>query len=207
MDTENKTMGLVFDFQHPAKEPQSLASIYVSDTPEPSLNVRITLYSQLAVAVLQAHTLRLVHKHIRTDNLLIALSRNEDKSITEAFLFLAGWQNSRVIDCVTTARLVESTVEKAIYKHPKRRAEDGAATEDYSIGHDIYTLGVCMLELLTWEVLVRPKQGVFSPPVLSSGYQRAFEQLEYSHENTPWKTTMCQGQSFTLRTQKRLRAL
>jgi serine/threonine protein kinase len=182
---EKKTMDLVFDRPHPTKELISLASIYVSGTPEPSLNVRIALCSQLAIAVIQAHTLGIVHKHIRPDNLLIALSRNEEGGIAEASLYLAGWQNSRIIKGVATARRGESTVQKAIYQHPKRRTEGGSAKEDYSVGHDIYSLGVCMLELLDWDTLIRPGQSVFAPPLLSGSYQRMFEHLGY-HKAITW---------------------
>lgn len=177
-----RTLELVFDRPHPAKKLVTLSSIYLAEIPEPSLNVRIALCSQLAVAVIQAHTLGMVHKHIRPENLLITLSKDEKGGVAEASLFLAGWQNSRIIKGVATARLGESTVEKAIYQHPNRRAEGGSAKEDYSIGHDIYSLGVCMLELLTWDPLIRPGQTVFSPPVLSNTYQQTFKDLGYQEE-------------------------
>jgi hypothetical protein len=180
---EKKTLELVFDRPLPTKELVSLAGIYVSGMREPSLNVRIALCSQLAVAVIQAHTLGMVHKHIRPDNLLIALSKNGEGGIADASLYLAGWQNSRIIKGVATARLGESTVQKIIYQHPKRRSEGGSAKEDYSVGHDIYSLGVCMLELLTWEPLIRPGQSMFAPPVLSDSYQRTFERLGYHNPN------------------------
>lgn len=179
LDAAGEAVDLVYDRPQPGCELIILAKIYAADTPTPSLNVRIRLCSQLAIAVLQAHRLDLVHKHIRPDNPLIAPKREGQDAITDASLYLAGWQNARIIHGTATARLGDSSVHKSLYQHPDRQLKEGQAKENYNIGHDIYSLGVCMLELLTWEVLFRPGKTLHDPPTLSHAYVHALENLDF----------------------------
>jgi len=172
-------MELIFERPQPAMKLISLADLYLNDTPEPTLNLRLKLCSQIAVAVLQTHTLSLAHKHIRPENLLIALEKDDKGEVENASLFLMGWTNARLMEGIASKRIGESTVSKIIYQHPNRRVEGGFAKEDYNMGHDIYSLGVCMLELLTWDVLIRPGETKMAAHILSDAYQRAFEGLGY----------------------------
>ncbi|KAJ4176192.1 hypothetical protein NW767_015528 [Fusarium falciforme] len=172
-------MELIFEHPQPAMKLITLAGLYASGTPEPTLNLRLKLCSQIAVAVLQTHTLGMVHKHIRPENFLIAFEKDSEGELESASLFLSGWTNARLIEGVATKRIGESSVSKIIYQHPHRRLEGGSAKEDYNIGHDVYSLGVCMLELLTWNVLIWPGETKLAAPVLSDAYRRAFEHLGY----------------------------
>ncbi|KAF2826581.1 hypothetical protein CC86DRAFT_416221 [Ophiobolus disseminans] len=178
-DQLEHSVQLIFGHPFPGKTLISLAYIYSDGIAEPSLNVRVRLCSQLAVAVLQTHKLGLVHKHIRPGNLLIAFEKASNGGINEGALFLAGWQNARLIEGATTTLIGEKTVSKVIYQHPERRVENGRAKDSYSIDHDVYSLGVCMLELLTWDTLTQPGQGEFDDVVLSDAYKRTFEDLGF----------------------------
>ncbi|KAG4442257.1 hypothetical protein IFR05_002248 [Cadophora sp. M221] len=151
-----ENLDLVFDRPNPSKEIKTLSRIYTDITTEPSLNIRLRLCYELATAVLQTHTpLGLVHKNIRPDNLLVTYSA-DGGSLTQATLFLSGWQHARGLDGHATNMIGESIARKAIYQHPHRQTRDGKpATNQYCIGHDIYSLGVCILELLTWEPIIR----------------------------------------------------
>ncbi|KAJ4203063.1 hypothetical protein NW759_015262 [Fusarium solani] len=170
---------LIFEHPQPAMSLTTLSELYMSGTPEPTLNLRLKLCRQIAVAVLQTHTLGLVHKHVRPENFLITFDKDNDGELESASLFLSGWTNARLIEGVATKRIGESSVSKIIYQHPHRRLEGGSAKEDYNIGHDVYSLGVCMIELLTWSVLIRPGQTRLDAPILSDAYQRTFEGLGY----------------------------
>ena len=104
-------------------------------------------------------------------------------------LFLSGWQNARTTAQATTY-VGESAAHRVMYQHPQRHepstpittttAQPATPVEKYNIGHDIYSLGVCMLELLTWDPLVfldpkkRPAQ-----LRLSSAYLTAFRRLGF----------------------------
>lgn len=107
-------------------------------------------------------------------------------------LFLSGWQNARTTAQATTY-VGESAAHRVMYQHPQRHETSTATTEQqanpaqpatpvekYNIGHDIYSLGVCMLELLTWDTLVfldpKKRQGQLR---LSGAYLAAFRRLGF----------------------------
>ncbi|KAF8851437.1 hypothetical protein BDZ45DRAFT_750709 [Acephala macrosclerotiorum] len=179
---ESKTMRLVFQHPDPVRGLASLSDIYARVETAPSLTLRVRLCEQLAVAVLHAHKLNVVHKHIRPSNLLIAVPPNweEMDRIADVGLYLSGWQNARITSR-TTAHVGESAAQKVMYQHPERHeTEDGNPVEKYNIGHDIYSLGVCMLELLTWDVLVWAVRDDDSKQptgevMLSDAYEKAFQ--------------------------------
>jgi hypothetical protein len=183
-DETDQSVQLIFSHPGPDKELASLSRIYTDGSPEPTLNIRVRLCSQLAVAVLQAHKLGLVHKHIRPGNLLVNFERASSGAIQEASLFLAGWQNARLIEGVATTLIGETTASKVIYQHPKRRVEDNRAKESYNIDHDIYSLGVCMLELLTWDTLIRQGEDELADEMISDAYRHAFKSLGF-HQSFP----------------------
>ncbi|KAI1092468.1 hypothetical protein F5B19DRAFT_201679 [Rostrohypoxylon terebratum] len=173
-------MELVFEHPQPKAKLISLDQLYRDGTLEPTLNLRLRLCNQIAVAVLQAHVLGLVHKNIRPQNLLVSFEIDEEGVVEQASLVLSGWINARLIEGMATKRISDSAVSKIIYQHPNRRLEGNMAKEDYNIGHDIYSMGVCMLELLTWDTLVRPGDTEMAAPVLSGAYQREFTRLGYA---------------------------
>ncbi|KAF3932493.1 hypothetical protein ABW19_dt0208489 [Dactylella cylindrospora] len=173
------SMELVFQCPVPPTELTSLFHLYTTNVPEPSLNIRLELCYQLAVAVLQTHELGLLHKNIRPGNLIIAAAK--EKPIEKASLLLSGWQIARPIESTATKKIGESSILKIMYQHPSRRLVNNSAAEGYKIGHDVYSLGVCMLELLTWDILVQPGKDRYRRPVLSDTYKEAFKSLGY-HE-------------------------
>lgn len=139
------------EFQLVFSIPDGVGSIQTLDKAysqaQPSLNFRIHLSSGLAEALLQTQRLGLVHKHIRPENILL-LSTGDDAPPT---VFLAGWQYARNVDGRVTKLIGESTWQRAIYQHPERQSDH--VDNEYCMGHDIYSLGVCMLEILTWDPL------------------------------------------------------
>lgn len=168
---------LVFDRPMPTKDITTLSKIFTTITIEPSLNIRLRLFYELATAVLQTHTLGLVHKKIRPENLLVTYTADSG-SIRQASLFLSGWQHARGLDGEATKRIGESIARKAIYQHPHRQTRDGKpATNPYCIGHDIYSLGVCILELLTWKPIISSDT---EGDVLSDAYRQTFRDFGFT---------------------------
>lgn len=66
-----------------------------------------------------------------------------------ASVFLARWQDM----CDYDAGPKEMDVEwyKDVYRHPKQQ---GHTTTRFTTGHDVYALGVCLLEIGLWDALV-----------------------------------------------------
>ncbi|KAL8338310.1 hypothetical protein RB598_006938 [Gaeumannomyces tritici] len=203
---------LVFEWPLPTSaEPVTLTTLYAGKEQEPSLNVRVSLCRQLAVAVLQTHKIGLVHKNIRPANLLVAVERASDdpaSTIVNATLFLCGWSESRDKSRGASARRGEWAPGKLIYQHPDRHAQSpeaaqvddiyddddhdggfplaktgvepsqssqGLAKQNYNIYHDIYSMGVCALELLMWDSLVPLAQAPPFSLVLSDAYRETYK--------------------------------
>lgn len=169
---------LVFGIPSGGGSMQTLASVY--GRPRPSLNFRIHLCGQLAEAVLQTHKLGLVHKHIRPENVLL-FSMPHDTIADEPFptTFLSGWQYARNVDGGVTRLVGESLWQRAIYQHPERQSEH--VEDEYCMGHDIYSLGVCMLEILTWDPLVvTTGEDDLQETLICQSYRAIFDPCERS---------------------------
>lgn len=157
----------------------------------PSLNVRLSLCCQLAEAVLHVHTLGLVHKNIRPDNVLVVFPSNDlafDNGTTPQ-TFLLGWERARNVRDNHTTLKGESLWERSLYQHPERWSDDGERiVEEFCMGHDIYSLAVCMLEVLTWKLLVLPSQpGIPGElePVVGECLVKAFSELGLEASSKP----------------------
>jgi hypothetical protein len=60
---------------------------------------------------------------------------------------LEGFENFRREDGWTRRR-GDDTLERSVYRHPSRQGS--SPREDYVMQHDIYSLGVCLLEVGLW---------------------------------------------------------
>ncbi|KAF3935467.1 hypothetical protein ABW20_dc0109452 [Dactylellina cionopaga] len=110
---------------------------------------------QLATAVLYVHTAKLVHKNIRPENIVI-LQANGDSTESDGKLgnqqeigdlFLMGFDFARKED-EASSRSGDNEWYKNIYRHPTRQ---GMHLEvDFNMLHDIYSLGVVLLEIALW---------------------------------------------------------
>ncbi|OJJ05740.1 hypothetical protein ASPVEDRAFT_868764 [Aspergillus versicolor CBS 583.65] len=145
-------------------QPQSLRSLLLSQT-NPSLTARLELAKQLATALSYVHVLDFVHKNIRPETALVFKSHGLDSSsLAHGFgpLFLVGFKTFRTVDGkslrLTTADRIEN-----IYQHPERQGRDPST--DHRMQHDIYSLGVCLLEIGLWKSFVA---GDSSSPILLS---------------------------------------
>lgn len=72
----------------------------------------------------------------------------ESEGREELSVFLVGFEGFRREEG-RTRRLGDETIEKNLYRHPSRQ---GTTPEsDFIMQHDIYNLGVCLLEIGLWE--------------------------------------------------------
>ncbi|KAF2245897.1 HET-s/LopB domain protein [Trematosphaeria pertusa] len=147
-DSVRQEFQLAFCANSYAASAQTLQLLYCEKKTLPTLNFRLGLCANLAEAILHVHTLGLVHKNIRPENVLIASNDNCESNK----VFLLGWKYARKAFDAPTVREGEPSTERKIYQHPHRQVE--IADEDYCMGHDIYSLGVCMLEILAWAPLI-----------------------------------------------------
>jgi hypothetical protein len=152
------SFNFVFKIPEKLENPRSLRSILISADVNLSLSDRFRAAQQLATSVNYIHTYGFVHKSIRPDTVLIF--RNQKSPLGASFLL--GFEKFRVADGGTT-RFGDCVWEKNLYRHPRRQ---GLKLEEYyTMQHDIYSLGVCLLEIGLWEsFVVYPDEGSYPSP-------------------------------------------
>ena len=149
-----------FDFvfntpEEPSNEPNSLRGLLMSQ-PSHSLSERFSLAKQLARSISYIHTLGFVHKNVRPETILIL--SHQDSALGP--LFLVGFEKVRVADS-HTLRAGDTAWEKNIYRHTNRQGIK--PEESYIMQHDIYSLGVCLLEIGLWDTLISYPEGSANP--------------------------------------------
>jgi hypothetical protein len=132
--------------------PQTLRASLIAGDTNHSLSDRFGLARNLATAVCSVHTFGLVHKSIRPENILVfhdGDGRRSSNSLGTAFL--VGFECIRPEEAQTKLRS-DADWEKNLYRHPQRQ---GLRLRDpYVMQHDIYSLGVCLLEIGLWSSFV-----------------------------------------------------
>jgi hypothetical protein len=93
------------------------------------------------------HSSEFVDKSIRPETVLLL----EDSISELGAPFLAGFEKFRLADG-HLFRTGEATWEKDLYRHPERQGY--WPQKEYSIQHDIYSLGVVLLEVGLWTSFV-----------------------------------------------------
>jgi len=145
---KNNTFSIVFRIPDRMSEPETLRAKIMASDSNHSLSERFRLATQLARAVFSVHTFDMVHKSIQPENII--LFKDDESTLGSAFLL--GFERVRREEDGT--RLSGDTDwAKNIYRHPQRQGS--RIRERYIMQHDIYSLGVCLLEIGLWSSLVR----------------------------------------------------
>ena len=136
--------------------PQSLRACLLAKEKSHSLSDRLEIAKNLAKSVSFVHTFGFVHKNVRPDNIL--LSSDTPSSLGHSFL--VGFETFRA-DRGHSVRHGDAEWEKDLYRHPDRQ---GLSPEYSLMQHDIYSLGVCLLEVGMWNsFVVYPEDGTSIP--------------------------------------------
>jgi hypothetical protein len=156
-----------FDFVFPipsglSNEPRSLRW-YLSEGLDHTLTDRFRLAKQVAKSISYVHTLGYVHKNLRPETVLGFPTTDS----AFGMFFLVGFEQVRIADGRFTRRSGDTDWEKNLYRHPHRQ---GLNPEDiYTMQHDIYSLGVCLLEIGLWESFVSYEETVSPLPTAALG--------------------------------------
>ncbi|KAH7146084.1 hypothetical protein EDB81DRAFT_933860 [Dactylonectria macrodidyma] len=152
------------DYQ--CQEPRTLRALLLDERrARHPLNHRLRIVQNLADAILYVHSARFVHKNVRPEAVLVLTSDGDaarpgyrgpfPRSLGEAFL--AGFETLRGLD-EPSAAASDFLPERKVYRHPSRW--DLFPDQRFSILHDIYSLGVIMLEVGSWTSLCKGESGV-----------------------------------------------
>ncbi|KAI0141781.1 hypothetical protein GGR57DRAFT_486627 [Xylariaceae sp. FL1272] len=131
--------------------PRSLREHLMSRTSLGSLSARFDMARNLARSVSYLHTFKFVHKNVRPETILTFERRTRNTRSTSLSTFLVGFGDLRA-EYGRTAMRGDDAWERNLYRHPTRQGVDPA--RDYGMQHDIYALGVCLLEIGLWESFV-----------------------------------------------------
>ncbi|KAM7216898.1 hypothetical protein V8F06_007767 [Rhypophila decipiens] len=124
------------------------------DQPRVSLSAIVRLATQLVRSVSYIHACDFVHKNIRPESILIFPSnlRSGGEQIeTIGNAFLLGLSQFRLVHDQTNL-LGDIAWHRNLYRHPTRQGL--CILEKYIMQHDIYALGVCLLEIGLWRTFV-----------------------------------------------------
>ncbi|KAF7556211.1 hypothetical protein G7Z17_g1601 [Cylindrodendrum hubeiense] len=147
---QGKTSGMAFLFRVPEGYTaiRSVRQLLLSGQAHDSLSDRLEMAKKLVNAVYYVHLYGFVHKNIRPETIL-SLSETEDGRLSR-MACLVGFQVIRNADG-RTYPMTDIKWETNLYRHPLRQ---GNNVDYYVMQHDIYSLGVCLLEIGLWESLV-----------------------------------------------------
>ncbi|KAJ5145099.1 hypothetical protein N7448_002491 [Penicillium atrosanguineum] len=131
----------------------------------PSLNDRFSMAYTLALSLCNVHASAWVHKNIWSRGILLFLETSSGVSTSGLYehrisiptpgnrivSYLSDWGYARSVQQGTDMRS-DFEVEPNLYRHPARQ---GRPTQQFSCLHDIYALGVVLLEIGLWATLSR----------------------------------------------------
>lgn len=123
--------------------PRSLRHLLSCQKINYPLQERINLAVSLARSIVFLHSSRLVHKNISPENIIVGQPSSKKLGTP----FLVGFERFRFADG-RTYMAGDCSWEKNMYRHPKRQGLH--PEEEYTMHHDIYSVGVCLLEIGLW---------------------------------------------------------
>ncbi|KAF3018806.1 hypothetical protein E8E14_003445 [Neopestalotiopsis sp. 37M] len=144
-----QSLNLVFSLPIDAHEPSSLRQ----DLMRPqtfSLSRIVDLARRLAQATSLVHTCDFVHKNIRPETII---TFGDISSIAKDArnTYLLGLDSFRNVN-FNALRKGDAAWERDLYRHPSRQGL--RAHNKYVMQHDVYSLGVCLLEIGLWASFV-----------------------------------------------------
>ncbi|KAF2968326.1 hypothetical protein GQX73_g5243 [Xylaria multiplex] len=135
------TFTLVFRTPTEISNPRSLRDHLVTGIERMALSDKFDIARQMATSVSYVHTFGFVHKDIRPGTVIVF---TETRALHPPAVFLIGFGCFRREEG-KTYRIGDDNWEKNLYRHPSRQGSK--PNDEYIMQHDIYSLGVCLLEI------------------------------------------------------------
>ncbi|KAM0561557.1 hypothetical protein ACHAPJ_003441 [Fusarium lateritium] len=145
-DPHSESLTLIFRTPDLCK-PQSLRAQLLNSRKPESLSERFLVAQGVAKSISYVHVFGFVHKNVRPETIL----RFETQGQEDPSIFLVGFGEFRQEDG-RTRRRGDDAVERNLYRHPSRQGT--VIGQDFVMQHDIYSLGVCLLEIGLWQSFI-----------------------------------------------------
>jgi len=148
-NTATSEFGICFDIPKEMDVLSAFSLLNAYKMQQPSLSDRFKLSSALALALSAFHVVGWLHKSLRSNVILFfndhsTVEPEKLPSITRPFIF--GFEYSRPAAKITSG-FYDDISERNIYRHPRRQGKPQASFKRI---HDIYALGVVLLEIGLW---------------------------------------------------------
>ncbi|KAH8649305.1 hypothetical protein BX600DRAFT_419453 [Xylariales sp. PMI_506] len=128
----------------------SLRQLLIRQEPV-SASAIMRVANQLVRSVSYVHSCDIVYKNIRPDSILVFCDNTSSASLSLGPSYLLGFNQFR-FSPIQSMLLGDVAWERNLYRHPQRQ---GVMVEiSYTMQHDIYSLGVCLLEIGLWRSFV-----------------------------------------------------
>jgi hypothetical protein len=152
IDKPNSRFGLIYKSPSGTADYMSLAT-FIENKPQPtcSLSTRFEIARRVAVAVAFVHGVGWLHKAIHTRRVLLFTKSGTRDPAGVGDAYLTGFQDARDVHGDSTGREADVSWKTKLYRHPDRHNREDNAY--FTTGHDIFALGVVLLELGLWRLL------------------------------------------------------
>lgn len=190
-DLEKKLSSLSLVFHMPDQTGQQPTTVrhHLLHRAGLSLTRILNVVRQLAGAVSFVHTCDFVHKNIRPETIIVFPDMDDDAASSLGCAYLMGFDSFRSVN-FHTLRAGDSAWDRNLYRHPSRQGI--FAQDKYSMQHDVYALGVCLLELGLWESFVHYRDGKL---VLSDALGLTMENFAFLDGKSKPDTLLSSGNS------------
>lgn len=145
-----------FLFRYPERaleqSPVSLHDMLSSESHNASLEDRFGTAKRVATSLWTLHTDNWVHKSMRSQSIVFFLEQGSIIAYRDPYL--VNFEYSRPANQNTTWTW-DQDEEKNLYRHPERQ---GPPTRSFDKTHDVYALGVVLLEIGLWQTAFAIRQ-------------------------------------------------
>jgi hypothetical protein len=146
--------------------------------PSPSLDAKFRLARSLARSIMAVHSADFVHKNVRPETIVVF----EDSEDSLPVSYLVGFERFRPRTAGTNL-IGDMVWERNIYRFPLRQGL--RPEQEYEMQHDIYSLGVCLLEIGMWTSFVTTTDPPQPGPRLDISQQLQLAKKE--HLKSAWE--------------------
>lgn len=179
--------GLIFDIPSSGNLTSSLATLrdYFHNIYSPPLTARIALANAMVGSLLYLHAVNWLHKGFRSNNILFYIPDSSDPQSKSDLTnpLISGFDFSRQDNLDETTVKSAAQAQHDYYKHPQLLQHSNTRSQK---SHDIYALGVVLIEVSLWRPVEDIMASITGRPLTTSQIPKIRQRLlSEKYENFP----------------------